>query len=580
MTSQSLNTVTSDPVAEGQFADAQGDPQPTNSETIHLPFESGPVEKFKTTPGEQRIGRIVSVSGSQVMILLEDIASEGEPATLADLPIGALVKMYTDSTLVFGMVSGLSIPMPSQDPQEVEMCVVEAELIGEATPSEHDQEVGFQRGISFCPSLGHAVYTSTQEDLKQVYARPSVPSVQIGTIYQDQTLPAFVATDDLLGKHFAILGTTGSGKSCAVALILQAILEQHSNGHVLLLDIHNEYSRVFGDAAETLGPGSLELPYWMLNFEEIKEIIIGVDRDNREEDTVILKKSILEAKRRYYSASDKGEYVTADTPTPYRLSDLLQQIDDALGNLDKPSDSAPYLRLKERLRTLQADKRYSFMFQGLSVRDNMAAIVSRIFRLPVAGKPITILDLSGVPAEILNVVISLLCRLTFDFALWSERALPVLLVCEEAHRYVTEDSSQGFDATKRVLGHIAKEGRKYGVSLCLVSQRPSDLAVGILSQCNTIFAMRMSNQKDQDFVGGALSESAMGLIDSLPTLRTGEAIVVGEGVSVPVRMRFDTLAEMRKPLSGTASFSTVWQKDDKGEDFAKEIIEKWRRQRL
>ena len=134
-------------------------------------------------------------------------------------------------------------------------------------------------------------------------------------------------------------------------------------------------------------------------------------------------------------------------------------------------------------------------------------------------------------------------------------------------------------ATRRVLGSIAKEGRKYGVSLCLVSQRPSDLAVGILSQCNTIFAMRMSNQKDQAFVSGALSESAMGLIDSLPTLLTGEAIVVGEGVSVPVRMRFDTLGEERRPLSGTASFSAAWQNDDKNETFAAEIIDKWRRQR-
>lgn len=579
MTYQNNDAVIPEPVAEGQFADARTKAKSIEQATIDMAIEDGPAAKSGAKQEETRIGRVVSVSGSQVMILLEDISLGGERGTVAKLQIGALVKMYTDSTIVFGMVSGLSIPIPSQNPEEFEMCMVELELIGEAFKSEDGSKETFQRGISFCPALGHAVYTSTQEDLKQVYARPSVPSVQIGTIYQDQSLPAFVATDDLLGKHFAVLGTTGCGKSCAVALILRSILEQHGSGHVLLLDIHNEYSRVFGETAETLGPGSLELPYWMLNFEEIREIIIGVDRDNREEDTVILKKSILEARRRYHRASDTDDYVTADTPTPYRLSDLIQQIDEALGNLDKPSDSAPYLRLKERLSTLQSDKRYSFMFQGLAVRDNMAAIVSRIFRLPVAGKPITILDLSGVPSEILNVVISLLCRLTFDFALWSERALPVLLVCEEAHRYVTEDTSQGFNATKRILGHIAKEGRKYGVSLCLVSQRPSDLAVGILSQCNTIFAMRMSNQNDQDFVSGALSESAMGLIDSLPTLRTGEAIVVGEGVSVPVRVRFDTLGEERKPLSGTASFSTVWQNDDKDESFAKEIIEKWRRQR-
>ena len=204
-----------------------------------------------------------------------------------------------------------------------------------------------------------------------------------------------------------------------------------------MLDLHNEYGPAFSDCAEILGPGSLELPYWMLNFEEIREIVIGVDTVDREADAIILKEAILEAKRRYHSESKERDYVTADTPVPYRLSDVNAQIDQALGKLDKPTDSAPYLRLKERLNALQSDKRFSFMFQGITVRDNMAVIISRIFRLPVDGKPVTILDLSGVPSEILNVVISLLCRLTFDFALWSERALPMLLICEEAHRYVT-----------------------------------------------------------------------------------------------------------------------------------------------
>jgi DNA helicase HerA-like ATPase len=459
------------------------------------------------------------------------------------------------------------------------MRIVEMELVGEAIEKEGMGKPVFQRGVSFCPSLGDGVYTTTQNDLKQVYARPAVSSVRIGTIYQDQNLPAFISTDDLLGKHFAILGTTGSGKSCAVALILRSILAQHASGHALLLDLHNEYGRAFADCAEILGPGSLELPYWLLNFEEIREIIIGSGKEDREADTIILKEAIVEAKRRYRSDADKVDHISADTPVPYRLSDITQQIDEALGKLDKPTDSAPYLRLKERFGTLQSDKRFSFMFQGLTVRDNMTAILSRIFRVPVAGKPVTIIDLSGVPSDILNVVVSLLCRLTFDFALWSDRALPMLLVCEEAHRYVAEDAGLGFEATKRALGRIAKEGRKYGVSLCVVSQRPSDLAVGILSQCNTVFAMRMSNQKDQEFVRGTLSESALGLLDSLPTLRTGEAIAVGEGVSVPVRLQFDMLPEERKPLSGTASFSSAWQNDDKDESFVAEIVERWRRQR-
>jgi len=219
------------------------------------------------------------------------------------------------------------------------------------------------------------------------------------------------------------------------------------------------------------------------------------------------------------------------------------------------------------------------MFQGLTVRDNMASILSRIFRIPVEGKPVTILDLSGVPSEILNVVISLLCRITFDFALWSERAMPILLVCEKAHRHVSHDRNQAFEPTRRALARIAKEGRKYGVSLCLVSQRPSDLSIEILSQCNTIFAMRMGNQKDQEFVRGTLTEATLGLLDSLPTLRTAEAIAVGEGVSVPVRLCFDRLPEDRKPMSGTACFSAAWQSDDKDLSFVTEIVRRWRHQR-
>ncbi len=527
---------------------------------------------------EERIGRVVSVAGSQVVMLLENSVPAGEREPPAELQIGALVKMYTPNSTVFGMVSGLSIPIPSQDASEAEMRIVELELVGEIMNSKDGQFRSFQRGVSFCPSLGNAVRTTTQDDLKQVYAQPEVSSVPIGTIYQDQTLPALVATDELLGKHFAILGTTGTGKSCAVALILRAILSKHSNGHALLLDIHNEYGHAFADCAEILGAGSLELPYWMLNLEEITEIVIGGRRDDREADAAILKHAILQAKLRYSNEMARSDYVTADTPVPYRLSDVTDQIDQALGKLSKPTDSAPYLRLKEKLSALQADNRYAFMFQGVTVRDSMTELLSRIFRVPVSGKPVTILDLSRVPSEIMNVVISLLCRLTFDFALWSDRALPMLLVCEEAHRYITQDPSLGFEATNRVLGRIAKEGRKYGVSLCVVSQRPSELSVGILSQCNTIFAMRMSNQKDQDFVRATLSESAMGLLDSLPTLRTGEAIAVGEGVSVPVRLRFDILDEDHLPLSGTASFSSAWQADDKDEAFIANIVQRWRRQ--
>src|SRR5262249_60984790 len=200
---------------------------------------------------------------------------------------------------------------------------------------------------------------------------------------------------------------------------------------------------------------------------------------------------------------------------------------------------------------------------GLTVRDNLTEILSRILRIPVSGKPITILDISSVPSEIVNVVVSLLCRLIFDFALWSDRdkSIPILLVCDEAHRYVPNDSTLGFEPTRRAIAQIAKEGRKYGVSLCLVTQRPSEISETILSQCSTVFALRLGNDKDQEFVAKALPESARGFLGSLPALRTQEAIVVGEGVTLRMRIVLDDLPPDSRPRSETLPFSSAWQAD-------------------
>jgi len=235
----------------------------------------------------------------------------------------------------------------------------------------------------------------------------------------------------------------------------------------------------------------------------------------------------------------------------------------------------------ERLEALQADQRFAFMFSGIFVSDNMTAVLSKVLRIPVEGKPLTIVDLSGTPSEIVDAVVSLLARMIFDFGLWCVRrkAMPLLLVCEEAHRYVPRGNSLKWGAAKKSIARIAREGRKYGVSLCLVSQRPSELDPDIVSQCNTMFALRMSNEADQVFVRGALPDYARALLDSLPSLRTQEAIAVGEGVMVPMRLRFDNLDDDHRPDSATASFSTAWKVDEEGRAFLDDTIDLWRRQR-
>jgi DNA helicase HerA-like ATPase len=364
-------------------------------------------------------------------------------------------------------------------------------------------------------------------------------------------------------------------------VILRSILDEHPHGHVILLDPHNEYAKAFADKAELLNPSNLQLPYWLLNFEEIAHVLMGGQGNEHSfAQTAILKDAILRAKKLFAGESEEDGYTTVDTPVPYRLSDLSAALKESMGMLNKAERStSPYLSLIARIESLRVDRRYAFMFSSIAVRDTMRQVLAQLLRIPVDGKPITIIDISGVPSEIVDVVVSVLFRLMFELAIWSERgaAPPMLLVCEEAHRYVPQEDGAGFAPTKRVISRIAKEGRKYGITLCLVSQRPSELSMTSLSQCNTVFALRLSNEHDQAFVARALSENARWLVDSLPSLNTQEAVVVGDGVTVPVHIRFKDLPREHRPSSFDRSFSTAWRAEADPQ-FLDRTIDRWRRQ--
>jgi uncharacterized protein len=522
---------------------------------------------------ERRVGRVIAVSASQVVGLLEqgvDGADEALP-----MEIGTLVKMRSRVSTVYGMVTGLRVPLPGLDRSEQDLKVIEVELAGETIHAADGTSLPFRRGVSAYPALDEAVYGAAPEDLARVYARPSVATARVGTIHQDSAVPAYILTNELFGKHFSIVGTTGSGKSCVVATILGAVIERNPNAHVMVLDPHNEYAAALGDLAAVLNPvEGLYLPYWLLNFEEILEI---VGSDGQAEQAKILNEAIVAAKQPFFQKIELDKQGTVDTPVPYRLSDVFRFLNAGLSSLKRPEQVANYQALKTRLLRLQADARYNFVFQERPTEgDELPDLLSKLFRIPVSGKPITILDLSGIPSEVLNVVVSVLCRVAFDFALWSETPIPITIICEEAHRYAPRDNKLGFEPAKRALSRIAKEGRKYGVSLCVVSQRPSDLAADLLSECNTMFALRMTNQVDQDIVRGAVPEASHGLMNFLPALRNGEAIVVGEGVSMPMRICFDTLPENRRPRSATASFTTAWAQDCDASRL-QQTVDRWRR---
>ncbi|WP_300164080.1 DUF87 domain-containing protein [Solidesulfovibrio sp.] len=517
------------------------------------------------------IGSISSVEGAEVTLVL-DAAVAGE------VRLGEMVVLPSPRSMVFGLVQALEMPSPAAG--ESGLRLARLALLGESLGPETDA-FSFTRGVSVSPCLGGPARLAASQDLARIYAKPAKSSVLIGSLHQDAEVPAFMVVDDFLGKHFAVLGTTGSGKSCTVAVLLRSVLSAHPSGHIVLLDPHDEYASAFGDMAESVTPDNLALPYWLLDFEEMVQVFCSGEQPYREVEANILKECVLAAKAEYWRGAGGDEAgLTIDTPTPYRLARVTELLKIGMGRLDKPESSVPYLRLTARLDALRRDRRFSFMFGQLTIEDNMAAVLSRYLRLPAGGRPLTIFNLAGVPAEIVDVVVSVLCRLIFDFALWAERGrgVPVLLVCEEAHRYVPRDTAAAFGPTRRALSRIAKEGRKYGVSLGLVTQRPSEISETVLSQVNTLVSLRMSNEQDQLFVRRAMPENAAGLLAALPALRTQEAVVVGEGVPVPMRIRLRDLDENERPRSDTARFSAVWSAPCNDTGFIGDTIDRWRRQ--
>lgn len=538
---------------------------------------SKPGERLVAAPA--RLARIVSVSGAQAVAIMDLGARERGDGRIE---IGALMKIATPRSMVMGLVSAVTTPMPEdRETRTTDVELVELNLAGEIVTNETGKSA-FRRGVQSLPSVGDAVCLADREDLRLVYANPAAASVEIGTLFQDERVPARLLIDELFGKHFIVVGTTGCGKSSTLTCILQSVIAEHAHARIVILDVHNEYPGAFGDTAELVDHNNLRLPFWLLNFNELTAALVSTDHCHDAE-VEILGDAVLAAKKRFSDAqstrlrrSTEAAGFTVDTPTPFRLSDVVAVIDDHLGRLERAQNTLPYRRLKGRIEALVADPRYGFMFGSLMIEDTMTAILGQIFRIPTAGKPVTVINLAAIPTEILDVVISVLSRLAFDLAVWSEGAIPMLLVCEEAHRYAPAGFGDLFMPTRQALSRIAKEGRKYGVSLALITQRPSELDPTILSQCSTVIAMRLSTERDQEVVRVNTHEGALDLLDFLPLLGDREAIILGQGVVMPMRVRFRDVHASKLPTIRHAGFSAGWKHPDFDAHALDDVVRRWR----
>jgi uncharacterized protein len=523
--------------------------------------------------------RVISVRGSLARVGL--MATSRTPLSEIRATVGRFVSIRCATSTIVAMITDATCEdLPTSDHY---VATAGVDLLGEISGGDRPK---FQRGVTNYPTIGDAVELINNQELRTVYAPSGSDQIDVGTLQQDRSVTAYVDVEEMLSKHFAVLGSTGVGKSTGVSLLLNEILKARPSLRIFLLDVHNEYGRCFGERSLVLNPRNLKLPFWLFNFEEIVDVLFA-GRPGVPEELDILAEVIPIAKGVYtqYQNSEriglkridpKGVY-TVDTPVPYRLVDLISLIDERMGKLENRSSRIIYHKLISRIETVRNDPRYTFMFDNANVGgDTMADVVSHLFRLPANGRPMTVMQLAGFPVEVVDSVVSVLCRMAFDFGLWSDGVSPLLFVCEEAHRYASADRNVGFGPTRKAISRIAKEGRKYGVYLGLVTQRPAELDATIISQCNTLFSMRLANDRDQALLRSAVSDAAANLLSFVPSLGTREVLAFGEGVALPTRLRFKEVPPHQRPRS-EATIATV-PSVAAGHDmhFVTAVLERWR----
>ena len=527
------------------------------------------------------VGEVLEVTGATARLSLDS------PYARICGQVGTLLMVETGTNTVLCLISGIKAAAGAREAEETYRQMLEVELVGELTRGADGEFIRFRKGVSIYPKIGDPVVPANRNALKAVYHLNDPNAVEIGHIHQDPTIPATARIEHLLSKHFAIVGSTGTGKSCSTALILRQIVDRCPNAHIVLLDPHGEYGTCFGDGSEVISLDQLNLPFWFLNFEEAAEIMVG-HTDRYGEELELLRDLIPQAKLRYATenreagaarlqrTTARSHRYSVDVPVPYRISDLLALLDEQMGKLEMKSELRTFKRLKMRLESVSRDPRFAFMFGGSSGEDSLAAELRRLFRVPADGRPISVIQLAGLPTEVVNVVVSVLARLAFDLAVFCGGNTPITFVCEEAHRYVPNNDASGFEPTRRAISRIAREGRKYGVSLGIVSQRPGDIDPTILSQCSTLFTMRLSNERDQQIIRSALSDTSESLLQFIPALGDGEAILFGEAVSLPSRVILSKLLSSALPSHGGAEFVTAWCDARHEGTEVEDVVDRWR----
>jgi DNA helicase HerA-like ATPase len=601
-----------------------------------------------------RLGTVEDVKGATVSVVLDEATLSGlafvdgqgyrigQVGSFVRIPIG-----YVDLFGIVSQVGASAVPERLVEHEAHGHRWMTVQLVGEGT-----RGGDFKRGLSQYPTIGDAVHLVIEEDLKRIYGRPESPKyVKVGSLASSESIPALVDINNLVTRHSAIVGSTGTGKSTTVAGLLNTISRagRFKSARIIVLDIHGEYATAMREHATIFRIGAEEsrnelplyIPYWALNFEELLSVTFGDVPNDADRGGIIEKitEKKVDALRKKPRKGVTENTINVDTPAPFSIHQLWYELyllicsthlrtgnqgldtvayeTDKNGNIVDRGDpmnvrppkckaqnisaeakpkvylSQSTLNIRRPLEALAfklRDSRYDFLFtpgdwlpdtEGVPKKD-LDELLDQWLQ---CKRPVTILDLSGIPRDIQNTLIGALLRIIYDSLFWARdlseggRYRPLLIVLEEAHAYLGKDD---VGPAAQAVRRIVKEGRKYGIGAMIISQRPVEIDTTILSQCSTFFAMRLANEQDRSHVTSAVSDNLEGLFSMLPILRTGEAIIVGEAVHIPIRAMIDPPPKSLRPDSQDPvvydDFGPGgWNREHEPSDYS-EVVELWRKQ--
>ena len=538
------------------------------------------------------IGHLVESSGSECVAQLisdeegfvPEVSINGEDIRIG--MVGSYLMVRQSGTYVLVIVESMW--------QEVGAEGELVRLIRLNPLGEISSKGGFQRGVAHFPTPGAELHVVTGATLEILFNQYASANFKVGQLSASESVDVFLDPDAFFGRHAAILGQSGSGKSWSVTSFVQCTLRAMPNAHIIILDLHGEYGSKDWDPdtkppfpehqVNCIKASDLEIPYWLLTYEELIELLIDMDDPNASVQIAFLRGALLELKQEANEHLDLG-HITVDSPIYFSMDDLLtrfRHVNETMADFGKSKTAltGKFDQLLVKLQSRMNDTRYDFLLRPRkrTSSESLAGLLRDFVGLGEQNAKVTVLDLSSVPFDVHPTVTAQVGRLAFEFNFWNPqcREFPLFLVAEEAHSYIPRITATGHQGTRRSFERIAKAGRKYAVGLCVVSQRPAELSETVLAQCSTYVCLRISNPDDQEYVRSLVPDSARGILEALTSLAQGEAIGAGEGVPMPVRFRV-TMPDP-PPNAQDIEYGQMWSRGPEEID-VEHIVDCWRRQR-